>query len=302
MKNKIIVLNIISVFIVIIMCSYSSGPASHSYDCTGAETGLQNPKGCKTCHGSTASLSTQISLELDSLGVATTHYSGGLTYTVKLLGVNNSNLSLPQFGFQVSCIKGNVAVVTPVNAGTWTAPFPTYTHHSNPSAGNYVTSIVEHSIPLPASTGGGANGSTYIRSFIWKAPVSGTGNVSFWAVMNLVNGNGNNDTGDKWNTNQMIVPEWPITTEVSSVNEKLEIDLYPNPSENFLHLNLKNFNPGTYTLLVYDLSGSLVENKSLNIGNDNFNSEIDVSSWHPGVYKVAFKKDKFMQVVSIVKL
>ena len=302
MKNKILVLNILGVFIILIMCSYNSGPASHGYDCTGAETGLQNPKGCKNCHGSLASSTTQITLELDSVGIPTSHYTGGMTYAIKLIGTNNSSVKLPDFGFQMACIKGSSALVTPVNAGSWIAPFPLNTHHSNPSAGNYVTSIVEHSTPIFASTGGGVTGSTYTRTFNWTAPVSGSGTVSFWAVLNLTNANGKDDAGDKWNTNQLIVPEWPISTEVSNLNEKMEINLFPNPAEDHFNLNLRNLKSGIYTLSVYDLSGRMIENRSLHIGTESFNSEIDISAWHQGAYKLAIKNDKFMKVVSMLKL
>src|SRR5438132_105420 len=106
--------------IYITISGYQAGPGTNGYDCTGAETGLGNPTGCKTCHGSNATAGIAVALELDSTGgVPTTHYTGGMTYSVKISGTNNTANSLPKYGLQIGSIKGSSAMITPVNAGTW---------------------------------------------------------------------------------------------------------------------------------------------------------------------------------------
>ena len=300
-RNKIIVLNILAGIVYLIMCSYGNGPATHGYDCTGAETGLQNPNGCTNCHGSVATAGTQIVLELDSAGISTTHYYPGMTYTIKLTATNNTGFSLPEFGFQMACIKGANAVVTPINAGSWVAPFPAGTHNKLPSAGNYVANIVEQMSTLPASTGNGAQGTTYSKSFSWKAPNAGTGTVSFWSVVNLVNGNGNNDSGDKWNTKQLVVAEWPISTDVSNIQTEMDFSAYPNPVHEYFNLQLKHAQSGAYTFMVYDLNGKLIANQNIEVGTENYTYGVNTAEWPQGYYKLVLKRNEFMKVLSFVK-
>lgn len=210
----------------LIICSYAGGAASHNIEGTGAETGLGNSAGCgQGCH--TSATTTTISIELDSAGIATTRYVGGMTYTVKLTGKNTSTTSLPKFGFQIGSIVGSAASTTPTNAGTWNAPFPTNTKYMAPVAGKFVVGIVEQTAALAATTGTGGNGTTYVKTFNWTAPAAGTGTISFWAALNAVNGN-NNDTGDKYNTGHVsiteLVPSSPLNVTTSTVNVKCKGD------------------------------------------------------------------------------
>lgn len=205
----------------LIICSYAGGAGGHNIEGTGAETGLGNSAGCgQGCH--TLGTTTTITLELDSAGIPTTRYVGGMTYTVKLTGKNTSTTSLPKFGFQIGSIVGSTAVTTPVNAGTWNAPFPTNTKYTAPKAGKFVVGIVEQTTALAATTGTGGNGTTYVQTFNWTAPAAGTGTISFWAALNAVNNNGG-DSGDKYNTghitiNELVASALKVTT--SAVNVK----------------------------------------------------------------------------------
>jgi len=210
----------------LIVCSYAGGATSHNIEGTGAETGLGNSAGCgQGCH--TLGTTTTISIELDSAGVPTTQYVGGMTYTVKLTGKNTSTTSLPKFGFQIGCIVGSAAATTPVNAGSWVAPYPTKTTYVAPKAGKFVVGIIEQTSAITATSGTGGNGTTYVETFNWKAPVAGTGTISFWAVLNAVNGN-NNDTGDKYNTGHVsiteLVPTAPLKATTTVVNVKCNGD------------------------------------------------------------------------------
>src|ERR1035437_4216498 len=144
MKKRNIVLGLAALCSYFIITSYKEGPGSYAgYDCTGVESGLSNPTGC-SCHSSSATTGIGVVIELDSVGVPTTHYKGGLTYTVKIKGTNNTTSSFPKFGFQMGSIKGSVAAVTPTNAGTWSTSCPTGTHYAAPQANNYVVGVVEH--------------------------------------------------------------------------------------------------------------------------------------------------------------
>ena len=206
----------------LIVCSYAGGATTHNIEGTGAETGLGNSAGCgQGCH--TSGTTTTINIELDSAGIPVTRYVGGMTYTVKLTGKNTSTTSLPKFGFQIGSIVGSTAATTPVNAGSWVSPYPANTTYIAPKSGKFVVGVMEQTSAITATTGTGGNGTTYVETFNWKAPAAGTGTISFWAVLNAVNGN-NNDTGDKYNTGHVsiteLVPTSPLKVTTTPVNVK----------------------------------------------------------------------------------
>ena len=150
---------VICLFIIgyITICSYKNGPGTNGWDCTGAESGLGNVAGCRTCHGTTATSAITCLIELDSSGVSTTQYVGGGIYTVTITGTNNSTFSLPKYGFQMACLRGSTAITTPIPAGIWSG-LPVSTHIANPSAGNFVLTNVEQTSVLAATLGTGATG------------------------------------------------------------------------------------------------------------------------------------------------
>ncbi len=209
MRNKFLLVLFTGLTAGITFSSYNSGAgAGGGYDCTGAESGLQNPTGCRSCHGNTAASTIGVTIELDSAGTPVTSYYSGVNYTVKLSGINNGSTSLPRFGFQMTCVKGATSAVTPTNAGTWaTNGLPANTRYSAASAGNYVVNMVEQSTRILATTGTGGSGTTYVESFSWTAPAAGTGVISFFAVLNAVNNNGQDDSNDKWNTAHLVINE-----------------------------------------------------------------------------------------------
>ena len=93
MKRKsILFIALLSALSIVLSSYYTGVGTSYGLDCTGAETGLNNPMGCSlsgSCYSHTLNQTRiNVSLELDSAGAPTTHYIGGLTYTVKLTGIN----------------------------------------------------------------------------------------------------------------------------------------------------------------------------------------------------------------------
>ena len=263
MKIKSFVLILISGFVYIMMCSYDDGPGTHGWDCTGAETGLGNPSGCyqnNGCHGNSTSATAAINvaLELDSAGVPTTQYVGGGLYTVKITGTNNSTFNLPKYGFQIGCIQGATAVTTPTNRGTWTTPLPTGTHIANPQAGNFVVRVVENASALSPTTGTGATGTIYSKTFTWTAPAAGTGTISFWAALNAVNNDDTNTTADKWNKIHIVITELTVPAGIDDPNHLgSSISVYPNPVSDHLNINYKIDRRGMTDIKLFDVNGRM---------------------------------------------
>lgn len=303
MKKTVITSILVGGISVIMLTSGKNGAGVESgYNATGSETGLGNTNGCKAggCHGSTATTGITIAIELDSAGVATTHYVAGATYTVKITGTNTTSNSLPKYGFQVSCIKDTVAQVTPVNAGTFaTTGLPAGVRHTAPVASNFVCDLIEHSTPLAPTTGTGGTGTVYSTSFQWTAPASGTGPISFWAALNAVNNN-NNVSGDDWNTTKLVVLERPATSEVASLSSINYGTAFPNPVNNLLHLSLSNVHQGECTIRVFSIDGKIVTDRKMEITNAQ-QLDITTSLWAPGLYEVVIEQNDGRQIIPVVK-
>ena len=299
MKKRILLFTAIAGICYLSFSSYLAGPATQGFDCTGAETGLSNPAGCSasgsSCHSTTATTGITVAIELDSAGIAKHYYIGGHTYTVKITGTNTTASTLPKFGFQLTAIKGSAAVVTPVNAGTWSATVPASTSYNAAIGGSYVCNLVEHSAPLNPTTGTGGTGSTIVESFTWTAPVAGTGTISFWGAVNAVNNDGLADVADKWNTTHIAIPEGPNAAGVAIVDKEMNISVYPNPVTNIL--NLQAAHPGTYTVIAYGLNGRNMLTEQMN--GDRIS--INTSNWANGFYTIVVEKEGSTQVIPVVK-
>lgn len=300
MKKKILLFTAIAGVASLALMSYRLGAGNAGgYNCTGAETDSGNPAGCSTgssCHANTATAGIAVTVELDSAGVPVTHYVGGHAYTVKISGTNNTGISLPKFGFQVSAMTGTTATATPTNAGTFASTgLPTSVRYTpNAGAGSFLLNCVEQSNDITATSGTGGAGTTYVESFGWTAPTSGTGTISIWGALNAVNGNTTNDTGDHWNTAHIMLSE-EAPAAVANVVNNIAVNVFPNPCSNALNVNIDNAS-GTYELNVFDLSGRAVAHESVS-GNTVFNT----TSWAAGMYYLSVSANGASKVYPVVK-
>jgi len=317
MKKRILLFTMVAGIGYLVLSSHSAGPAgSASYDCSGADVNSSsgNPTGCSTgsgCHSTTATAGITLVLELDSAGVTssttasgTGHYKPGFTYTVKITGTNTTANSLPKFGFQVAATKGATAATVPVNAGTLQSTgLPTGVHYvaAPGTTATFFANVVEHDMANAATTGGGATGSTYVESFTWTAPAAGTGVVSLFAALNAVNGIHGADAGDLWNTAQLVLNELPASTSVASVATNISLKAFPNPVINNMSLQMDNTQPGTYSLLVFDMTGKTITTETIVVNGTSYVSNINTSNWLPGNYHVVVEKDGTRQVIPVVK-
>lgn len=197
MKKKLILLPLSGALLYLFLTSNAAGPGGTSAQ---ERTGASGLAGCggSSCHGTLSSPGVSLSIQLLSGTTPVTSYSGGGTYTIRLSGINTIASSLPKFGFQVAAVKTS----TTTNAGILSAISGT---HLVPVSG---INLVEHNpLPLPPTTGTGGGGSSYVVNIPWTAPVSGTGSVSLFGAINLVNNNTFADAGDNWKGTSLIISE-----------------------------------------------------------------------------------------------
>ncbi len=309
MRKRILLFTIVGGFAVGMLTSGKNGAgAEKQYNCTGAETGLGNLAACggpSGCHTGSLTPGLTLALELDSAGSATTHYKGGMTYTVKITGTNTTATTLPVFGFQVTCIKGTTSVTTPVNAGTFVSTgLPGNLQYTPAMATFFACNLLEHKFPIPATTGGGATGSTYVQSFQWTAPAAGTGTVSFWGIMNAAIGDtAHSSSSDISNSTKINITEWPSTTAIAAeLLRSISLSAFPNPMINTLNLKLDNTLPGSYSVQVFDITGRMVTTENIMVIGTNHVSTINTANWLPGAYHVIVEKDGVRKTLQVVKL
>ncbi len=291
-KIKILLSLFVGISFYIVLSGYKEGPGTKGWDCTGAETGLGNPKGCSAgigCHSTSATAGISVVLEFDSTGgVPTTHYTGGLTYTVKITGTNNTANILPKFGFQITSIKGPNSVVTPTNEGTWKSPFPTNTHFQGPMAGDFVVNLVEHTTQLSPISGTGGTGTVYSETITWTAPITGTGTISFWAALNAVNNNDTADSHDLWNTTHIVISEWGNNAGIDPIEQNsFKVNVFPNPVTDYATLDYTLKETTDLQVNLYDISGRQVSNLSYGEQTAGQHSQtINIQSMHlkSGIY------------------
>lgn len=304
MKLKVIYVMFLLVSASVIFSSYRNGAASHGgWDCSGGESGLQNPTGCSTgggCHASSATAGITVVLELDSAGIPVTGYWPGQTYTVKVTGTNTTSSTLPGFGFQITATVGTTELATPTNAGTW-GTAPAGAQVSAPQANNFVLSVFEQSSVRSPASGSGGTGTIYIDSITWTAPVAGTGSVSLWTALNAVNNNGTNDQGDLWNVAHIVITEdtaAKTNTGITTVSQTSGVNAFPNPVSNVLNLQWDNTQTGSSLVSIYTMTGLLMTATTVNGANAY---SINTSDWAPGIYMVNVQNGYTINVFRVLK-
>jgi Secretion system C-terminal sorting domain len=249
--------------------------------------------GC-TCHSATATKGIGLTIELDSSGISTSHYKGGMSYTVKLTGTNNDTFLLPGFGFQIGAIVGSTPSKLPTNAGTWNPPFPTNTHYAAPAATYYEVGVMEHRSELNATTGNGGKGSTYIETFNWIAPPAGTGTISMWAVLNAIHAV-NGTPGDKWDTTHIVLNERkaPTVNVPDNGSNEFTFSVYPNPAEEKTILEVSK----NATIQFIDMDGTIILSSPINANQQQVISTENIAN---GIYTLKVVSTNFVKIRKIV--
>ena len=241
--------------------------------------------GCGSCHGS-ANSSVGISVELDSAGTPVTSYKPGMTYTLKVTGVNNTSATnLAGYGGQLSIVSGSGS--TSANAGTLSAPTSGFS--SNTGAGGII--YLEHTNRKAVTTGTGGAASTYVISATWTAPAAGTGTVKAYGLINAVNCNGNDGSGDYWNSGNASFTELPTTGVGVNNVAAAAINVYPNPVSNMFTVAGVNG-----TVQVFDVNGKMIASVAV-----NNTATIDASNWANGMYILSINNAGTTTTKTIVK-
>jgi hypothetical protein len=201
-----------------------------------------NGTNCSACHGSSATTTTSVVIN----GLPTT-FETNKTYPLTFDVTNATNLKA---GCNVAVTGGTLIV------GTNT---------------KLKSSQITHILPTSAT------GTTTTFQFSWKAPAT-TASVTFNAVGNAVNGNGNEDNGDQWNMTSVTIPG-SFPSSVNDMNELSLITCYPNPASDYIIA--QGIGNQAENIKLFNLFGQKISSEYLFQGND---CKIDCSKIAKGMY------------------
>ena len=288
MKKGFLLLTLIGGLAYITLSSNSTGYTIANL--TGSDGAGSPGCGGTGCHGTSATAAIVDSFVLDSAGLGTivTKYTPGKNYMIRFFAVNTSTSNLPYFGLQMSVVKASGGA-----SGGLISPIT-----NTDTFGTSIRVLVQTARLSPASGTGGI-GTVYSVAIPWTAPAAGTGAIKVYGVINCVNNDSMASGSDKWNTKNTTFQE-RTSSSVPQVSKAMEVSAFPNPVLADLSLQLNNAPTGTYTVVVYDLTGKLMNSQAVEVSG-NTNATISMQNCVPGIYHVVVGKDGANSVLSVVK-
>jgi len=246
--------------IVLFAGSLISGTLSSGGSPGGRSNSPIDASNCAACHTG----SSVISEEWISTNIPVSGYVPGDTYTITAAGNHSGAV---KFGFEITAEDESNKV------GTFAITNATETKLANSN------SSVTHT-----SGGNTASGGAKTWSFDWTAPVTGTGDVTFYGAFNAADGNGGT-SGDIIYTSTLAVNE-DLSIGIKE-NTSNSISIAPNPAKNIITLNSVDL---INNISLYNISGKQI----LNISNLHTNSRtIDLSEMSSGMYIIKISGENF---------
>lgn len=212
-----------------------------------------------------------------------TGYTAGNTYTITVSFVRPGHV---KFGFQA----------TPQNAsGTKLGTLANLTSGTQipaGSGGKYIT----HTNSSVSGTGGSRT-----WNFLWTAPATGLGPVTFYGAFNATNNN-NLASGDS------IFKSTLVLTEASSAvhdlyTDEFSLSAFPNPAHDNLQVKFNTPASSSAEIELWDMAGNrshVLFSKTAVSGE--INEAFDLSSYSKGIYFLRLNVDGRSSVQKIIKL
>lgn len=266
--------------------SYSDGPAEGLKPGDGYRTGGPGSNGtcsdaANGCH-SAASASTVVAITIQEEGasapVTDGKYKPLRKYKVRLTG---ANATFQNFGFQANVLNSANKKTGWLTAG----------------AGQQVETVnnfelIEHSATI-AGTGG-----SFITEFTWVSPHAGTGNITFYAMVNAVNNDGD-EGGDAPSNPYSLTFSENTSASVEKLFKNVTVNMYPNPFTSSLQVSMANAQNGVYMVNAFDLNGKQIFSENVNYTGSNIT--VNTATWAKGMYLLQIVKDGADKLIPVVK-
>ena len=94
---------------------------------------------------------------------------------------------------------------------------------------------------------------------------------------------------------EVFPDSWYGISNVENINNNIQI--YPNPAQNFININLHSTNTQNIKINIFDYTGKIV----LSTYSQNSNPQIDISALKTGMYFITIKSDKNIYKSKFIK-
>lgn len=256
--------------------SYSSGPPPGNAGAPGnntcASAGCHNSFGLNTGSG-------ELSLETN---IPVSGFSPGETYAIT---VKIKQAGSPIFGFQSLLFGEEVQT----GVGTVVITDATRTRTISSSGSTYAEQ----------TKAGSASVDSAIWSFDWVAPEKGTGDVTLYTAALAANGNGNRQGDRVYTTNFQFFEN--LTASLEELSEIAEANLYPNPTTDFLTLNLSLVESTPIQWTISDLQGRTWQQGETSTLTSGWNTRFDLTVLPAGLYQLEIKTNSGRWREKIIK-
>lgn len=279
MKQKILLFTLSLGLGYLALSSYNTGAAANAQgDRTGRLSLTCAASGCHAASGGATTCTIEVRKKSAGMSSAVvTQYIQDTMYTVTLKGTNST---LSKFGFQLCAATGTA------NAGTF-SNLPTSTKTSTASG----FSLLEQSTAINKNAAG--NDSV---TFDWKAP--GNSSVTFYGILNAVNGNGN-ESGDA--VSAPATATLQNAASVGGLDNNISFTISPNPFSSYLKLKMENAAVGTYAINAYDLHGRKLIADEIKLSSASGEAILNTANWSQGVYFVQVINGEIQKTIRVIK-
>jgi len=294
MKKSYLVFTALLAMLYITLSSDVDGPAHHGHgNVTGAPSGVVGRCEDGSCHGGN-NASNIVALQVldSSTMLPVTTYGAGQTYLVKLTGDATAiSTSLPGFGFQASVVLGNHT-----QGGTFTVPAASASQmHTYPCG---PTTVIEHSVMMAPVTAGI---NKYATQFYWTAPATFSDSVTFYALLNAVNGDGG-DGGDNPDAAPMVtLHENPADKVAQVISFANDLTVFPNPTSGNPTVSYNLTSDQNVTIYVLDITGKKVAQITENEPQQSGAHQYQVAISTPGLYFITLSTANFSYTLRFIK-
>ena len=276
MKFKFTYLLFFSSLALFIFYGNASGPGKvQKKDRTGSPL---SPGPCQVCHSSGA-FSPAISIKLIDGEQEVDNYEPEKQYTLHVEATADNNVSA--FGFQLVALSGGD---DNLNAGTF----------GTPKDGLQISEVggrkyVEHSKPNNSGT----------FEIAWTAPPKGTGEVKLYSAIVAANLNGS--TGGDGSVFANVTLSEAEVSRIFDSELNIDLQLFPNPVQEVLNINLSSQESGTANIKLINLSGQIVKQSAINLFYGQQSKSIALSNFPKGIYFLHFSNGEKSIVKKILK-
>ena len=246
---------------------------------------ISNPTGTYTfsnvATGSYKILATPDSSSTTGQNYAPTYYGDMLFWSTASVVIVNSNQTLGAINLiALPVIPGGSGSISG-NVGTGTKA----------ASDDVIVNLLDNNLSLVATTKTDANGDYSFNNLAYetyKIWVEIAGKVTTPITITLDANNSTSSDNDFIETNGTVTPK---ATSIENTISNSDINLYPNPVQNTLNIDINITNTGVYTFNIFSITGQMISAEQINISSGSNLIKLNTNNLNSGSYILVISND-----------